>query len=451
VTSCTLWHRPLIGLRGQILEGNGGNRRRVGIDHGGLALHRTPEIVVKRYGTRELQRHIEKSITDSLNFLEQAGSLARSTRLIRQDLEALHAMLAAQHLDQRIGIGDGSGLVADHHDDMMGRLRERRDAVAQSRRGIHHQDFDPVIEIAERADDSGVLRLRQIRHPLHAGRGRHDLQAMRSGDDGILQRAFALDHMAHVKPRVKPQNDVDVGQPQVGIEQHDLSALRGDRYREVGGHRGLEGDPALWDAETLRDDLRDLDVEALMAYTEGAHKEWEKRQHAASGDREKAERALNVTIEKISRIVDAMTDPEMPLAPLKEKYKALELERAGHEEKVRMAEADGGSKAAMILHPAVIQNFRKNLEVMHSALTNTKLTDAEVAPFRVAFGNVFDRVVVHKTGKRKPVEVTPYARVSAIMAETNLPRMRAPKEALEEQGLTNMFLATHGTLEQLGW
>jgi site-specific DNA recombinase len=195
----------------------------------------------------------------------------------------------------------------------------------------------------------------------------------------------------------------------------------------------------------------DLDVEALMAYTEGAHKEWEKRQHAASGDREKAERALNVTIEKINRIVDAMADGDVPLTQLKEKYRALELERAGHEEKVRMAEADGGSKAAMVLHPAVIKNFRKNLETMHSALTNTKLTDAEVAPFRVAFGNVFDRVVVHKTGKRKPVEVTPYARVSAIMAETNLPRMRAPEEVLEEQGLTNLFLATHGTLEQLGW
>jgi site-specific DNA recombinase len=194
----------------------------------------------------------------------------------------------------------------------------------------------------------------------------------------------------------------------------------------------------------------DLDVEALMAYTEGAHKEWEKRQRAASGDREKAERALNVTIEKINRIVDAMADGDMPLAPLKEKLKALELERAGHEEKVRMAEADGGGKV-VTLHPSVIKNFRKNLEAMHSALTNTTLTDAEVAPFRVAFGNVFDRVVVHKTGKRKPVEVTPYARVSAILAETNLPRMRAPKEVLEEQGLTNLFLATHGTLEQLGW
>src|SRR6266851_5769923 len=49
------------------------------------------------------------SIPDSRDFLEQVGSLARSTGLIRQDLEALHAVFAAQHLDQRIGVGDGGG------------------------------------------------------------------------------------------------------------------------------------------------------------------------------------------------------------------------------------------------------------------------------------------------------------------------------------------------------
>src|ERR1700674_1126728 len=73
VTSCPSGHRPLIGLRCQILEGNGRNRRWIGIDHGGLALHRTPEVVVKRYGTRKLQCHIEESITDSRNFLEKTG------------------------------------------------------------------------------------------------------------------------------------------------------------------------------------------------------------------------------------------------------------------------------------------------------------------------------------------------------------------------------------------
>lgn len=188
-----------------------------------------------------------------------------------------------------------------------------------------------------------------------------------------------------------------------------------------------------------------LDVEALMAYTEGAHKEWARRQRAASGERDAAERALNRTLEKIDRIVSAMTDPDMPLAPLKEKLKALELERAGLADKLRMAEADGGGKV-VTLHPSMIQNFRTNIEAMHAALTDTNLSDDELAPFRVAFGNVFDRVVVHPTGKRQPVEVTPYARISAIMGVDIMPKMRTPKEVVEDQGLTNLVLATQGTL-----
>ena len=115
-----------------------------------------------------------------------------------------------------------------------------------------------------------------------------------------------------------------------------------------------------------------------------------------------------------------------------------------------MIEADGGGKV-VTLHPTVIQNFHKNLQAMHTALTNTRLTEAELAPFRAAFGNVFDRIVVHPTGKRRPVEVTPNARISAIMGVDILPKMRTTKEVLEEQGLTNLVLVTHGTVERLGW
>ncbi len=205
------------------------------------------------------------------------------------------------------------------------------------------------------------------------------------------------------------------------------------------------------EATVLHGIKHDLDVKALMAYTEGAHKEWAKRQRAASGEREVVERALNRVIEKRDRIVSALTDPDMPLEPLKVKYKEIELERAGLADKLRMIEADGGGGNVVTLHPAMIRNFRTNIETMHTALTDTKLSEAELAPFRVAFGNVFDRIVVHPTGKRRPVEVTPYARISAIMGVDILPKMRTAKEVLEEQGLTNLVLATHGTLEQLGW
>ena len=96
---------------------------RVRLDDRGLPLHRTPQVIVKRYGTGKLERHIEKSVTDSLNFLEQVRPFPRTARLIGQDLEALHAVLAAQHLDERVGVGDGGRLVANHDQDVMRRLR----------------------------------------------------------------------------------------------------------------------------------------------------------------------------------------------------------------------------------------------------------------------------------------------------------------------------------------
>jgi|SRR5450631_63466 site-specific DNA recombinase len=204
------------------------------------------------------------------------------------------------------------------------------------------------------------------------------------------------------------------------------------------------------EATVLHGIKNNLDVEALTAFTEGAHKEWSARCRAASGERETVERALNRATEERDRIVSAMTDPDMPMEPLKVKYKELELKRAGLADKLRMVEADGGGKV-VTLHPAMIKNFRTNIEAMHTALTDAKLSEAELAPFRVAFGNVFDRIVVHQTGKRRAVEVTPYARISAIMGVDIMPKMRTAKEVLEDQGLTNLVLATHGTLEQLGW
>jgi site-specific DNA recombinase len=202
---------------------------------------------------------------------------------------------------------------------------------------------------------------------------------------------------------------------------------------------------------TVLDKIKnDLDIESLMAITEGARKEWTSRQRKASVDHEKVQRDLNIAIERRDRIVDAMADLG-PSPVLKEKFRILELERAGLEDKLRLVEADGGGKVTKLLPSSVIQNFRKNLEAMHAALTNPNLSEAEMAPFRVAFGNVFDSVKVHVTGKRKPVLVTPYARISAIMGVDIMPKMQTAREVLEEQGLTNLVLATHGTLEQLGW
>ncbi|MEY9235334.1 site-specific DNA recombinase [Bradyrhizobium japonicum] len=210
-----------------------------------------------------------------------------------------------------------------------------------------------------------------------------------------------------------------------------------------------------------------LDVETLMAFTKGAHEEWSARRKAASGERDSVERAINRATEKIDRISNIMLEIESEeLPPLMEKLKTLTLERAGLRSKLELIKNQGN---VVELLPATVTKFRADLMTVHDALTNAKLTDAEAAPFKVAFGNVFEAVEVHQTGKRKPVEVTPHMRIAAIMGTSFMPRMQSSKEVLEEQGVTNVLLsrqatlsgqkqitagvslATQATLKQLGW
>jgi site-specific DNA recombinase len=204
--------------------------------------------------------------------------------------------------------------------------------------------------------------------------------------------------------------------------------------------------------ETVLDGIKnDIDVESIAEITAGAHEEWAARKRAARREHDKVEAELNRAEEKIARIVTAMTDPDLPMAPLKEKLKALELERAGLEKKLKLVKADGGGDNVVTILPAMVEAFRQRLEKLVEVLRNKNLTEEELAPSRIAFGNVFERVKVHQTGKRQKVVVTPYTRISAILGVDIMPKMRTAEKVIEDQGLTNLVLATHGTLEQVRW
>ena len=99
----------------------------------------------------------------------------------------------------------------------------------------------------------------------------------------------------------------------------------------------------------------------------------------------------------------------------------------------RLIEAEGGDNVVS-LHPAAIDKFAVNIERIHAALTGP-LDVAAMAPFQAAFRNIFERVVVHPTGKRMPYEVSPYARLTAIMGVELFPKVRSTKEMLAEQGV----------------
>lgn len=196
------------------------------------------------------------------------------------------------------------------------------------------------------------------------------------------------------------------------------------------------------EATVLHGIKHDLDVEALTRFTKGAHDQWAEEQKSRGVERLQVERAITRANEKIDRIVDAITDSDLEVKPLVEKMKALELERAGLATRLEQLKAQG---TAAVL-PEVITKFRQNIETMVDALMSTTISEDEAARYRVAFGNTFESVVVHQTGKRKPVEVTPYARLSAIMGIDIMPVMRSSKEVLRDHALTTLNSGTEGTL-----
>lgn len=174
------------------------------------------------------------------------------------------------------------------------------------------------------------------------------------------------------------------------------------------------------------------DRKALIEMTKAYHARSVERQKEVRAEADAAQKELNRVTVAIDRIVTAISDSDAPVKGLVDKLNALEVQRAGLTEKVRLIEADGN---VVTLHPAAIDTFSVAMDEMHKALTSN-IDDAEYAPFRQAFYNVFERIAVHPTAKRTLPMVTPYARLSAILGFEMFPTMRSAEQMLAEQGVS---------------
>jgi site-specific DNA recombinase len=145
---------------------------------------------------------------------------------------------------------------------------------------------------------------------------------------------------------------------------------------------------------------------------------------------------------QIDRYLAAIGESDDPVKGIVERLNKLEAERAALAEKLRLISAEGN---VVTLHPAAIDRFASNITALHHALTQAGGDHAAVASNRAAFRNVFESFAVHPTAKRHPYEVTPYARLSAIMGIELFPPVRSPEEMLAEQRVTMSFAATETT------
>jgi site-specific DNA recombinase len=180
-------------------------------------------------------------------------------------------------------------------------------------------------------------------------------------------------------------------------------------------------------------------TKALVQFTKDYHARWAERQKEVRTERDKVQRELNRVTVQIDRYVTAIGETDQPVKGLVDKIKTLEAERVGLEGRLELIDAEtGGAKNVVKLFPATLDRFRDNIEAIHAALTGEE--DAQTPVFREAFRNLFERITVHETRPKEDYEVTPFARISAILGVELFRKGRTPEEMLAEQGVNSGFI-----------
>jgi hypothetical protein len=157
-----------------------------------------------------------------------------------------------------------------------------------------------------------------------------------------------------------------------------------------------------------------------------------------SGARQAAQKQhdrLDIQIKKLVRIIEEEDDiPRELLASLK----AMEIERKGLEERIRLL---GAESNVTTLHPHTLKAFGKNIETLHAKLKRNP-DDPEC---RMAFGNIIDSIVVHPTGYDAPYDISLYARLSALVGIDLFPTPRTNEQIVAAEGFSRVPLQS-GTI-----
>jgi site-specific DNA recombinase len=170
------------------------------------------------------------------------------------------------------------------------------------------------------------------------------------------------------------------------------------------------------------------DPEFIKEKAEAKAAEFARLAKQESEERKAAQKQLDRLNVQIARLVEAVADSDAPIKELMETIKTKEMERVALQERVRLL---GAETNVTVLHPTVLKAFGKNVETLHTMLKkNPKDPDC-----RMAFANVIDSVVVHRTAKGAAYEISLYARLSAITGVDLFPVRRSFEEVLAAEGL----------------
>src|SRR5690606_20086572 len=104
-----LLHGPEIYFFCQMGKGGGGFAARIGLDDGALLSDCTAQILIERHDAHEVERDVEKTLTDHGYLVEQLTAFLYAAAHVGDDVKTFDAMIAAEQLDKGVGIGNGGG------------------------------------------------------------------------------------------------------------------------------------------------------------------------------------------------------------------------------------------------------------------------------------------------------------------------------------------------------
>jgi site-specific DNA recombinase len=122
----------------------------------------------------------------------------------------------------------------------------------------------------------------------------------------------------------------------------------------------------------------------------------------------------------------------MPIDEVVKSMQAKDVERRALTERLR---AMGAASNVTTLHPAAMSSFSKSI-VRLTSLLRQNPDDAEC---RLVLGNVIDSVMVHPTPKKRPYDISLYARMSAITGADIFHAPRSREEIVVAEGLPANF------------
>ena len=171
--------------------------------------------------------------------------------------------------------------------------------------------------------------------------------------------------------------------------------------------------------------------EFLKARMKAKAAELAKAEKEGNVERVEAQRKLDRLNLQIARLVSAIENTDAPVKELMDSIKAKEIERVGLQERIRLL---GAETNVTVLQPTAMSAFGKSIETLAGLLRRNENDPA----CRLALSNIIDCVIVHPTPKKRPYELSMYARLSAIRGIELFPERRSHQQIVAAEGLSRI-------------